>query len=212
VISPLQAPTWRLAHPAVFWLVCAAALGLAALWWPGGVALLLGVLASLGAERWYRHRALRTGHPARWVIPTSRRWWSRRLTALGVPALPSGRVWEMHVADGVRWAGAPPAAAAARFRQAYAADMRDWITARPPGVALVCSTFNRLTPEEVALIGAAGGTVASGAIHPRLPATMTPRAYRRLQRRMFGGVVSPTIRTDSARWTTWVVPPRPAPP
>lgn len=208
MMSPWQAPAWRMAHPGVLWAVCAVACGLVALCWPLGVALLLSVLTSLVAEPWCRHRAFRTGHHARWVMPTSRRWWSRRLAGLNLPALPPGRVWEMHVADSVRWAGLTPVAAAVRFRRAYTTDMRDWIATRPPGVALVCSTFNRLTPEEGACIQAAGGALASGAIHPRLAAAMTPRAYRHLQHRMFGGVVSTTPRTDPTRWTTWVVPAR----
>jgi len=208
VITPLQAPAWRTAHPWAFPLACAASVAAALVWWPVGLAGLGLIVASLAAESWWRRFAVRAGCTARWVIPTSRRWWAHRLRRLGLPPLPPGPVWEIHVQDARRWPGTTPAAAAQTFRAAYRTDMAYWLAHRPPGVSVVSSSFNRPTLAEIDQIVAAGGALAPGAIHPRLAAVMTPAAYGRLQRRMFGAVVSTTRRTDPAQWTTWVVPPR----
>lgn len=207
-LTPLQAPAWRLAHPAAFAWVAAVGLG-GLVWWAPSAVAVWGLLAtSLLQESRWRRAARQAGCTARWVIPSSRRWWNRRLVRLGLPSVPAGAaLWEIHVQDDYRWRADTPAAAARPFRVAYGRDMAYWLRTRPPHVAVAGSTFNRLTPDEAALIRAAGGQIAPGAVHPRLPRSMTPAAYRRLQIRLFGGVVSTTPRHDPARWTTWVVPP-----
>ena len=199
---PWHSPAWRLAHPASLWV----GLGASLLLGPLAPVALTALVASLVREWVWRHRATRAGCWARWVIPAPEAWWGARLAALGI-LLPPGPVWEMHVHDTHRWPGRWPREAADRFRAAYTADMLAWFAARPPDVTVVCTTFNRLTPAERAAIRAAGGAVVPGALHPRLAATMHPPAYARLQRRLFGGVVSTTVRHDPARWTTWMVPP-----
>ena len=198
-----------MAHP---WAFAAGALvgvgGL--LWWPPlGLAVWALMAASLAQELRWRARARREGLAARWVIPTSRRWWNSRLARLGLPLVPPGNAcWEIHVQDDHHWGGDTPEDAARQFRVAYCRDMAHWIASRPPGVALVGSTFNRLTPEEATVIRTAGGSITAGAVHPRLAAYMQPVVYRRLQTRLFGGVISETPRHDPTRWTTWVVPPQ----
>lgn len=200
---PWHSPAWRLTHAARVWW----GLGVSLLLGPLAPVALLALTASLVREWVWRHRATRAGCRARWVVPAPEAWWGARLAALGI-RLPPGPVWEMHVHDAHRWSGDSPGEAAARFRVAYTVDMLAWFAARPSHVTLVCTTFNRLTDAERAAITTAGGTVVPGALHPRLAAIMRPAAYRRLQRRLFGGIVSTTVRHDPARWTTWMVPPR----
>ena len=207
-LTALQAPAWRLAHPAALGWMMAMELGTLAVWAPLGLVLSLLFVASLAQEFRWRRRARRAGLAARWVIPTSRRWWNRRLTRLGLPPVPpGGALWEIHVQDDHRWIAPTPQEAAHQFRLAYRRDMAYWIHTRPIHVAIAGSTFNALTAEETAIILEAGGHIAAGAIHPRLARRMTPRAYRHLQTRLFGGVVSNTVRHDPTRWTTWIVPP-----
>lgn len=211
-MSGLSGPAWRTAHPWALWVLGLGSFGLGAVlsvlgapvWF--GLLPLAYLLGALGVEAAWHRRARRAGRYARWVVPSSRRWWARQGRRLGLPPL-TGRLWEIHVDDTWRWPGTPREAAAA-FREAYTLDMVWWINHRPPDVTLAGSTFNRLTPTEQRLITALGGTIVPGAIHPRLARIMTPRAYAALQQRLFGGVVSTTRRDDPARWCTWVLPPR----
>lgn len=207
MLGPAQSGPWRVAYPVALGCGLAASAGLAAVWPPLGVVALGWWLAQLLAPWAWRAVARRQGFHARWVIPGPAGWWRRRLAPLGL-VVPPGPVWEMHAVDSGRWAGSPPMAARA-FRAAYTADMQRLVATVPPGVTVVCSTFNRLTPEERDWITAQGGTLTVGAVHPRLASVMTPRAYQALQRALFGGVVSRTRRDDPACWTTWLIPARP---
>jgi hypothetical protein len=177
--------------------------GLAALtgafWLFAGAAL--WILQDL-ADRW---KAGRHGYRARFWMPAANSWVRRRWRQLGGPPIPPGPIWEVHAQDQRRWPGSPHQAAQA-YRQAYATDMMRLIAMRPQHVSLCCTTFNRLTPEEQAAIHQAGGWIRSGPLHPHLPTLFSPRNMRHIQRRMFGGLVSTTPRTNPAHWTTWVVP------
>lgn len=210
-----RSPTWRLAYPwaqAVPVLVTLVGLG-AGLLWPAWTMLdLLGLvglgvmLAGLLGESRARIRARRAGHRGWYAVVGPRRWLAGRLRMLGYTAPVPGPVWELHVRDTERWADTPPAAAARAFRAALTADLAAWVTAKPPAVTLVVVTFNHPSPADQACIAQAGGRILSGPLAPAVARHFTPRRMRRVQRAMFGGVVSDRPRTDPATWTTWVVP------
>jgi hypothetical protein len=206
-------PAWRLSRPRGLLPALAVAAGVAAFCGPvgvvGGAAVLLWIGAGLTAELAARARARRRGYRARFWVPVPAAWWRRALRQrFGYTLPPCRAVWELHADDAGRWRAATPADAARAFRAAYTAETLRLLADRPPGVALVSSTFNRLRPAEVAAITAAGGRCFPGPVDPRLPRRVPPRAYARLQRRLFGGVVSARRRDTPAAWTTWVVPPR----
>lgn len=207
------APAWRLAHqgplvgaavlicglgPTVGGPVGTVASGLFAAWIGGGVVL------ELRARVHARH----LGYRARFWVAACPAWWERRTRAWRPAPWPAGPVWELHANDAGRWRDRTPTAAARAFRQVYTAEMARLIRERPPTVSLACSTFNRLSPAEAALIREAGGWIGPGPVHPALPSRVRPAVYRRLQRRLFGGVVSTRPRHVPAAWTTWIIPPR----
>jgi hypothetical protein len=206
-------PAWRLSRPPGLLPAAALACGLGVLAGPGGAVWgglgLLWIGGGVGAELVARVQAARRGYRARFWVPAPASWWRGVLRRRFGYVLPPGcRVWELHANDAARWRAATPAAAAQAFRTAYTAETLRLLAERPPSVALVSSTFNRLRPTELAAIQAAGGTVFRGPIATGLPRRVPPAAYARLQRRLFGGVVSARRRDTLAAWTTWVVPPR----
>lgn len=207
------APAWRLSHQRALIGATGLVCGLGpAFGGPVGQALALLWAGFLGGglvlELRARARAHRLGYRARFWVAASPAWWARRTRGFCPVPWPPGPVWELHADDAGRWRDASPALAARAFRRAYTAEMARLIAERPPTVTLCCSTFNRLTAEDQALIRGAGGFIGSGPVHPALPAHMRPTAYRRLQRRLFGGVVSTRARHRPEAWTTWVIPGR----
>ena len=194
---------WRQSHPGAVVFIILVVTGIAAL--TGAFWIFAGLLLWLFQDTLDRWHAGRQGYHARfWTSAPA--WWVRRCwRQLGGQPLPTGPIWEIHAQDQHRWAGSPPEAARA-YRAAYAQEMAQLIVHRPTTVTLCCTTFNRLTPGEVQTIQNAGGQILPGPLHSRLPRIFTPRTVRSIQRRMFGGIVSTTVRSNPRQWTTWIVP------
>lgn len=199
----MRSVLWRQSHPVAVMFIVLSVTGIAAL--TGAFWLFIGLVWWLFQETGDRWQAGRQGYRARFWTRAPGHWVRRRWRQIGGHPLPPGPIWEIHAQDQRRWTGSPPEAAQA-YRAAYAQEMAQLIVHRPPIVTLCCTTFNRLTPEEVQTLQKAGGQILPGPLHPRLPHLFSPRTVRRIQRRMFGAVVSTTVRTDPRRWTTWVVP------
>ncbi len=200
---------WRQSHPGALWgwLVASAGLGFSPYWGVGILSLWVGlgcVLWEPLAQRW----AAAHGHRVWFVLPSPAPWVRRRLRGLGYRGPVAGRVWEIHVQERRRWTAATPPGAAAAFRQEFTRDLLRWIGGRPPGVAILLSTFNALRPEEVAQCQASQAWIGRGPLHPRLPRLTDTRRMVATQRRMFGGVVSTRDRTNPGSWTTVYWPPR----
>jgi len=213
-----RSPSWRLAHP---WVqaspvfVTLLALGVGWLLWPPAVAGdLLGLvgiglmLSGLAAETQARLKARWSGHRGWYAIVGPRAWLARQLQALGYTAPIPGPIWELHVIDTERWIAETPAESAQHFRQALTIDLSQWIATAPQNVTLAVVTFNHPTLADREGIAAAGGTVLPGTFAPSIARHFTPRVMRRIQRHMFGGIVSDRPRTDPATWSVWVIPPR----
>lgn len=203
---------WRHAHTP--WRLAVYGAGVAlgfTPWWPVGLMALwgaaLGELAMMGVEAGAKRAARRRGYRVLFVLPCPPRWAARRLRALGYAGPVAHRLWEMHVMDDRRWP-APNADEAVRaFRQAYTAERLRWLDARPAGVGVIFTTYNRLPTEEVAALQDRGAWRAAGALHPRIARAAHRRRVRVAQQRLFGRVVSTRDRTDPATWTTVYVPP-----
>jgi len=213
-----RSPSWRLAHPWVQAspvIVTLLALGIGWGVWPpavtGDLLGLVGIglmLSGLMAEASARMRARRAGHRGWYAIVGPQVWLARQLRALGYRSPIPGPVWELHVMDTERWIAETPERAARDFRQALTADLRRWIADAPSDVTLAVVTFNHPTTADAEAILAAGGLVLPGTFTPSIAHHFTPRVMRRIQRHMFGGIVSNRPRTDPATWSVWVIPPR----
>ena len=216
-MSYWRSPSWRLAYP---WLMAspvvltALAVGISVVWPPAaaadgvGLVALAIMLAGLLSESAARWRARRHGHRGWYALPAPWAWFLRRLRAQGNAGPIPGPIWELHVRDTERWRAATPQAAAALFRAALSADLAAWAAAVPPTVTLAVVTFNYPSARDRAVIAHAGGVVLAGPLVPAVARHFTARRMRRIQRWMFGGVVSTRSRTRPDQWSTWVLPAR----